>query len=135
MSKLRTQVAIIGAGPAGLILSHLLHREGVDCIVIETHSRKHIEERIRAGVLEQGTVDLLNEAGAGGRMRREGLIHHGIELRFNGRGHRIDLHELTGGRAVCVYGQQEIIKDLIAARLTAGGQIVFEAEQIGRAHV
>ena len=130
MPKLRTQVAIVGAGPAGLILSHLLQRQGIDCIVIETQGRKRIEERIRAGVLEQGTVDLLNEAGLGFRMQREGLLHNGIELRFDGQGHRIDLHELTGGRAVCVYGQHEIVKDLIAARLDAGGQILFEAKQV-----
>lgn len=127
----RTQVGIIGAGPAGLILSHLLHLEGISSVVIETQTRKHVEERIRAGILEQGTVDLLNESGVGGRMRREGLVHHGIELRFNRRGHRIDMHELTGGRAITVYGQQEIVKDLIAARLEAGGQIVFEAGQVG----
>ena len=129
MQTLRTQVAIVGAGPAGLILSHLLQRQGIDCIVIEAQSRKRIEERIRAGVLEQGTIDLLNQVGVGSRMQREGLLHNGIELRFNGQGHRIDLHELTGGRAVCVYGQHEIVKDLIAARLAAGGQILFEAKQ------
>ena len=94
--------------------------------MIETQSRKHVEERIRAGVLEQGTVDLLNDSGVGERMRREGLVHHGIELRFNRRGHRIDLHELTGGRAITVYGQHEVVKDLIDARLQAGGQIFFE---------
>jgi p-hydroxybenzoate 3-monooxygenase len=129
-TTLRTQVGIIGAGPAGLILSHLLHLEGISSVVIETQTRKHVEERIRAGILEQGTVDLLNESGVGGRMRREGLVHHGIELRFNRRGHRIDMHGLTGGRAITVYGQQEIVKDLIAARLEAGGQIVFEATHV-----
>jgi p-hydroxybenzoate 3-monooxygenase len=125
--KFRTQVGIVGAGPAGLILSHLLHLQGIDSIVIESQSRRHVEERIRAGVLEQGTVDLLNDSGVGERMRREGLVHHGIELRFNRRGHRIDMHELTGGRAITVYGQHEVLKDLIAARLNAGGQIFFEA--------
>ena len=95
---LRTQVAIVGAGPAGLILSHLLRLAGIDSIIIETKARKHLEERIRAGVLEQGTVDLLNQAGVGERMQREGLVHGGIQLRFNGRSHRIDLQELTGGR-------------------------------------
>jgi p-hydroxybenzoate 3-monooxygenase len=124
--KLRTQVGIVGAGPAGLILAHLLHAEGIDSIVIESQTRKHVEERIRAGVLEQGTVDLLNAAGAGERMRREGLVHHGIELRFRGCGHRIDLHELTGGRAITVYAQHEVVKDLIAARLRWGGAIYFE---------
>jgi len=127
--KLRTQVGIIGAGPAGLILSHLLHREGIDSIVIESQTRQHAEKRIRAGVLEQGTVDLLNQSGVGERMRREGMVHHGIELRFRGRGHRIDLRELTGGRAITVYAQHEMVKDLIAARLQAGGQIWFEAAQ------
>ncbi len=127
---LRTQVAIVGAGPAGLILSHLLHLAGIDSIIIETKARNHLEERIRAGVLEQGTVDLLNQAGVGERMQREGLVHGGIELRFNGRSHRIDLRELTGGRSVCVYPQHEIVKDLISARLQAGGQILFEATQV-----
>ena len=127
--KLRTQVGIVGAGPAGLILSHLLHLQGIDSVVIERQTRQHVEARIRAGVLEQGTVDLLNESGVGERMRREGLVHHGIELRFNGRGHRIDMHELTGGRAITVYGQHEVVKDLIDARLHAGGQIFFEAGQ------
>ncbi|MBZ5726588.1 MAG: 4-hydroxybenzoate 3-monooxygenase [Acidobacteriia bacterium] len=126
---MRTQVGIVGAGPAGLILSHLLHLQGVGSIVIESQTRRHLEERIRAGVLEQGTVDLLNEAGVGGRMRREGLVHHGIELRFNRRGHRIDMHELTGGRAITVYAQQEVVKDLIDARLQVGGEIFFEAVQ------
>jgi p-hydroxybenzoate 3-monooxygenase len=125
--KFRTQVGIIGAGPAGLLLAHLLQIEGVDSIVIESQSRKHVEERIRAGVLEQGTVDLLNETGVGDRMRREGLVHHGIELRFHRRGHRIDLSELTGGRSIIVYGQNELVKDLIDARERAGGQIFFEA--------
>jgi p-hydroxybenzoate 3-monooxygenase len=127
--RTRTQVGIIGAGPAGLILSHLLHLEGIESVIIEAQTRKHAEERIRAGVLEQGTVDLLNQSGVGERMRREGLVHHGIELRFDRRGHRIDLYELTGGRAITVYGQHEIVKDLIAARLEAGGRIFFEAEQ------
>lgn len=131
MSALRTQVGIVGAGPAGLILSHLLYLEGIDSIVIESQTRKHVEERIRAGVLEQGTVDLLNQAGVGERMRREGLVHHGIQLRFNRRGHRIDMHELTGGRAITVYAQHEVVKDLIGARLQAGGRIFFEAGQVG----
>jgi p-hydroxybenzoate 3-monooxygenase len=127
--KLRTQVGIVGAGPAGLLLSHLLHLRGVESLVIESQTRQHVEGRIRAGVLEQGTVDLLNETGVGDRMRREGLVHHGIELRFNGRGHRIDLHKLTGGRAITVYSQHEVVKDLIAARLEAGGLIFFDAGQ------
>ncbi len=128
--KMRTQVGIIGAGPAGLLLSHLLHQAGVDSMVLENRSREYVEHRVRAGVLEQGTVDLLTDAGVGDRMRREGLVHHGIELRFGGRGHRIDLTELTGGRAIMVYGQQEVVKDLIRARLDARGQIHFAVKDV-----
>src|SRR5690348_5896348 len=127
---MRTQIGIIGAGPAGLFLSHLLHLQGIDSVVIESHSREHIESRVRAGVLEQGTVDLFNETGIGDRMRREGLSHHGFELRFNRQAHRIDMFELTGGRCITVYGQQEVIRDLVAARLNANGQIVFEVEDV-----
>ena len=127
---MRTQVGIVGAGPAGLLLSHLLHRCGIASVVLEARSRKYVEERIRAGVLEQGTVDLLNEAGVGARMRREGLTHHGIELRFGGRNHRIDFAELTGGHGVTVYGQHEVVKDLIAQRLADGGDLRFEAEDV-----
>ena len=122
---MHTQVAIIGAGPAGLLLSHLLHLEGIDSVVLERQSRSHVEARIRAGVLEQGTVDLLVETGLGDRLNREGLVHHGIELSFSGRSHRIDMAELTGGCAITVYGQHEVVKDLIAARLAAGGDIRF----------
>lgn len=129
MATLQTEVGIIGAGPAGLLLSHLLHLEGIESIVIEAQTRQHVEERIRAGVLEQGTVDLLNFSGVGDRLRREGLIHHGIELRFNRQGHRIDLYELTDGRAITVYAQHEVVKDLIQARLRDGGQILFEASR------
>lgn len=124
---MRTQVGIVGAGPAGLMLSHLLHLHGISSVIVEARSRAYVEARVRAGVLEQGTVDLLNETGVGERMRRESLTHRGIALRFSGRSHRIDFVDLTGGRAVTVYGQQEVVKDLIAARLAAGGQIVFEA--------
>jgi p-hydroxybenzoate 3-monooxygenase len=124
---MRTQVAIVGAGPAGLVLSHLLARAGVESVVLEPHSRAYVEQRVRAGVLEQGTVDLLCETGVGERMQREGLVHRGLELRFDGRPHRIALDELTGGRTITVYGQQEVVKDLIHARLAAGGQILFEA--------
>jgi p-hydroxybenzoate 3-monooxygenase len=123
---MRTQVGIVGAGPAGLLLSHLLHREGIESVVVESRSRDYVEHRVRAGVLEQGAVDLLVQSGVGERLRREGLLHHGIELRFGGRGHRIDLTELTGGRAITVYGQQEVVKDLIRARLDAGGQVLFD---------
>jgi p-hydroxybenzoate 3-monooxygenase len=127
---MRTQVGIVGAGPAGLLLSHLLQREGIDSIVLDNRSRADIEATVRAGVLEQGTVDLLQALGLGERMRREGAIHHGIELRFAGRGHRIDLSELTGGKAITVYAQHEVLKDLVAARLDAGGTIVFGAEDV-----
>jgi p-hydroxybenzoate 3-monooxygenase len=125
-TSLRTQVGIIGAGPSGLLLSHLLARAGIDSIVVEDRSRSYVEERIRAGVLEQQTVDLLNETGVGARMMLEGLVHHGIKLRFGGRTCRIDFAALTPGRAVTVYGQHEVVKDLIRARLDAGGTILFE---------
>jgi p-hydroxybenzoate 3-monooxygenase len=125
MKTHRTQVGIVGAGPAGLLLSHLLHLEGIESVVIENRSRNYVEHRVRAGVLEQGSVDLLNEAGVGERMRLEGLVHHGIELRFGGAGHRIDFPELTSGRSITVYGQQEVVKDLIATRLAAGGDLRF----------
>src|SRR5262245_45726421 len=127
---MRTQVGIVGAGPAGLTLAHLLHLRGVDTVVLELRSREHIEHRIRAGVMEQGSVDLLAEAGVGDRMTREGLVHHGVELRFDGRAHRVPLSELTGGRAITVYGQQEIVKDLVAARLGYGGRIDFEVSDV-----
>jgi len=127
---MRTQVGIVGAGPAGLVLSHLLHLQGIESVVLERRDRDYIENRIRAGVLEHNTVELLNEMGVGDRMNEEGMVHHGIELRFGGQGHRIDMKELTG-RAITVYGQHEVVKDLIAARLDAGGQILFEAEAVG----
>jgi len=126
----KTQVGIIGAGPSGLLLSHLLHLEGIDSVILEARSREYVEERVRAGVLEQGTVDLLCDTGLGDRLRREGLVHHGIELRFDGRGHRIPLSDLTGGRAIWIYGQQEVVKDLINARLDAGATIHFEVEDV-----
>ena len=127
---MRTQVGIVGAGPAGLFLSLLLQRLGIASVVLETHSRKYVEERIRAGVLEQGTVDLMHELGVGQRLQRQGLQHGGIELRFAGRGHRIDFRDLTGGKCVTIYAQHEVIKDLIAARLAANEQIFFEAEKV-----
>jgi len=121
----RTQVAIIGAGPAGLMLAHLLDRAGIDSIIVESRSQEYVERRVRAGVLEHETALLLDESGVGARMRREGLVHGGIELRFGDRNHRIDLEELTG-KTVTVYGQQEVVKDLIAARLSAALPILFE---------
>jgi p-hydroxybenzoate 3-monooxygenase len=128
---MRTQVGIVGAGPAGLFLSLLLDRLGIESVVVELHDRKYVEERIRAGVLEQGTVDLMHELGVGERLKRQGLEHGGIELRFAGRGHRIDFRELTNGKCVTIYAQHEVIKDLIAARLASNGRIIFEAESAG----
>jgi p-hydroxybenzoate 3-monooxygenase len=125
-----TQVAIVGAGPAGLLLAHLLALRGIESVVLEARDRAYVEARVRAGVLEQGTVDLLSEAGVADRLHEEGLVHHGLELRFDGQGHRIDLSELTGGRAITVYGQQEVVKDLIAARLGAGGELLFEVDDV-----
>ena len=125
-----TQVGIVGAGPAGLLLAHLLHLRGIESVVLEARSREYVEARVRAGVLEQGTVDLLCSTGVGERLQREGLIHRGIELRFEGQGHRIALSDLTGGRAITVYGQQEVVKDLIAARLEAGGELRFEVDDV-----
>jgi len=127
--KIRTQVGIVGAGPAGLMLAHLLRLQGIECVVVENRSRRYVEERVRAGVLEQGTVDTLNETGLGERMRKEGLHHDGVYLRFADRSHRIDFVELTG-RAVTVYGQQEVVKDLIAAALHAGTPIMFESSDV-----
>jgi p-hydroxybenzoate 3-monooxygenase len=124
-----TQVGIVGAGPAGLVLSHLLHRQGIHSVVVEGRSRQHCEQRVRAGVLEQGTVDLLMEVGLGERMKQEGLIHDGVEILFRERGHRIDFKALTG-RGITIYAQQEVVKDIIAARLAAEGKIVFEAEGV-----
>jgi p-hydroxybenzoate 3-monooxygenase len=120
----------VGGGPAGLLLSHLLARAGIESIILEDRSRDYIENRIRAGVLEQGSVDLLNESGLGDRMRREGQVHTGIEIRFAGRGHRIDFPSLTGGRRITVYGQQEVVKDIVAARLAAGGAVCFEVGNV-----
>ena len=126
---MRTQVAIIGAGPAGLLLSHLLHLNGIESVVLESRSRADIEATIRAGVLEQGTMDILNEAGVGERMRRDGALHHGVELAFGGRRHRIDLTGLTG-KAITVYPQHEVIIDLVAARMEAGGALLFETSKV-----
>jgi p-hydroxybenzoate 3-monooxygenase len=121
----RTQVGIVGAGPAGLMLSHLLHLRGVESVVIDLQSRETIEQTIKAGILEQGTVDLMLQTGVGGRMVRDGFVHHGINLAFRGGIHRINLLELSGGRAVMVYAQHEVLKDLIAKRLGDGADIRF----------
>jgi p-hydroxybenzoate 3-monooxygenase len=127
---LKTQVGIVGAGPAGLLLSHLLHLEGIESVVLEVKSRQYVEERVRAGVLEQGTVDLLQETGVGERMMRQGLVHRGIELQFGGRRHRINFEELTGGKAVMIYAQHEVVKDLTNARIAAKGEIYFDVEDV-----
>ncbi|QCP51932.1 4-hydroxybenzoate 3-monooxygenase [Trinickia violacea] len=127
---MRTQVAIIGAGPAGLLLSHLLRLQGIDSMIVEARSRDYCENRIRAGVLEQGTVDTLNEAGLGARMQREGLVHHGIELLFGRELHRIDMTALTGGRSITVYSQHEVVRDLIAAALEHDQTLYFDAEDV-----
>lgn len=125
---MRTQVGIVGAGPAGLTLARLLENAGVESVILEARSREYCEARIRAGVLEQGSVDLLAEAGVGARMASEGLVHHGISLQFDGERHRVPLSDLTGGRTIVVYGQTEVTKDLIAARVESGLPLLFEAE-------
>jgi p-hydroxybenzoate 3-monooxygenase len=125
----RTQVGIVGAGPAGLLLSHSLYLLGVESVVLEARSREYVEQRVRAGVLEDETVRLFRDMGLADRLDRESLVHEGIELRFEGEGHRIALTELTG-RSIWIYGQQEVVKDLIAARLGSGGQILFEVEDV-----
>ncbi|MFE2265585.1 4-hydroxybenzoate 3-monooxygenase [Streptomyces griseosporeus] len=127
---MRTTVGIIGAGPAGLLLARLLHVAGIDSVVLESRDRAYVEQRQRAGILEQGTVDVLRAAGAGERMDREGLRHDGIELRFGGKRHRVDFPALTGGKSVMVYAQTEVCKDLIALRLKDGGPLLFEAEAL-----
>ena len=125
---MRTQVGIVGGGPAGLLLSHILHLSGIESVVLEARSREELETTVRAGVLEHGTAELLNETGVGERMRKEGAVHHGVNLQFGGRRRRIDFADLTGGLSITVYGQQEVVKDLIAARLEAGGTVLFDAE-------
>jgi p-hydroxybenzoate 3-monooxygenase len=127
---MKTQVAIIGAGPSGLLLSQLLHLQGIDSIVLERRSAAYVLGRIRAGVLEQGAVDLLHEAQVGARMVREGLVHEGFDICLGDRRHRIDLKGLSGGKCVTVYGQTEVTKDLMDARTALGGQVVYEAEDV-----
>jgi p-hydroxybenzoate 3-monooxygenase len=126
---MRTQVGIVGAGPAGLLLAHLLTRAGIDSVVLEARSRQRVEARIRAGVLEHGTADLLTASGVGERMEREGLAHHGINLLFGGALHRIHFTELVG-KHVTVYGQHEVVRDLIAARMASGAPLLFEVEDV-----
>ena len=126
---MRTQVGIIGAGPAGLMLSHLLHREGIESVILENRNREYIESRIRAGLIEQWASDLLIETGVGERMQREAMFHNGIYFCFNGALHYIDFRKLVG-KGVTIYGQQEVIKDLVACRLADGGQILFEVGDV-----
>jgi p-hydroxybenzoate 3-monooxygenase len=128
--SLRTQIGIVGAGPAGLMLSHLLHRQGIDSVIVEARSRQYVEDRVRAGVLEQDTADLMVETGVGARLKREGLIHHGVMFRFAGRTHRFDFRELAGGRAIFVYPQNKVVADLFDARAEAGGRVIVEAEGV-----
>jgi p-hydroxybenzoate 3-monooxygenase len=128
--KLRTQVGIVGAGPAGLVLSHLLYLQGIESVVLESRSQQYVQERVRAGVLEQGTVDLLTKMGVGERLKKEGLVHYGVELRFRGRGHRVDFRELTGGKGITIYAQAEVVRDLNDARIAAGGQVLFEVAEV-----
>lgn len=127
---MRTTVGIIGGGPAGLLLARLLHRAGIDCVVLENRTREYVEQRQRAGMLEQGTVDALGEAGAAERLAAEGMVHQGIELRFAGERHHIDFPALTGGRTVTIYAQTEIVKDLVALQLAEGPPLLFGAEAL-----
>ncbi|HWL05997.1 MAG TPA: 4-hydroxybenzoate 3-monooxygenase [Xanthobacteraceae bacterium] len=126
---MRTQVAIIGAGPAGLFLSHFLHRAGIESVILESRSREHVEARIRAGVVEGWAADLMVETGVGERMQREGLIHGGIYLSFNDELRHIDFHKLVG-KGIMVYGQHEVVRDLIAKRLAEGANIIFDVEDV-----
>ena len=127
---MRTQVGIVGAGPAGLLLGQLLHLNGIDSVIIENRSRDHVIDRVRAGVLEQGTVDLLHASGVGAGVERAGLRHEGLSISFLGRRHRIDLAALTGGNAITIYGQNEVVRDLIEARRATGRPLYFDAEQV-----
>jgi p-hydroxybenzoate 3-monooxygenase len=127
---IRTQVGIVGAGPAGLTLAQLLQREGIESVVLESRSRDYVEQRVRAGVLEQAIVDLVVDAGVGARLLREGIVHHGIELQFGGERHRLPLSDLTGGKTITIYGQTELVKDLILERVDAGLPLLFEVDDV-----
>ena len=130
MTHTRTQVGIVGAGPSGLMLGHLLHLHGIDSVIIEDRSEEHVIERVRAGVLEQGSVDLMIQVGVGDRLQREGMRHEGIYIAFGGDRHRIDMAGLTGGRAITIYGQNEVVKDLIAARRASGRPLVYDVADV-----
>jgi len=130
MERIRTQVGIVGGGPAGLMLGHLLGLRGIHSFILEDRSQEHVIERVRAGVLEQSTVDLMHEVGLGERLDREGLRHEGIYVAFGGERHRIPLAELTGGRAITIYGQNEVVKDLIEARAASGEPLRFEVDDV-----
>jgi p-hydroxybenzoate 3-monooxygenase len=130
MTRIRTQVGIVGAGPAGLFLGRLLQLEGIESVIVENRSRDYVIERVRAGVLEQGTVDLMIDAGVGERLKREGMRHRGVWLASEGRRHFIDFEELTGGRSITIYGQNEVVKDLIAARQETGGPLHYGVEEV-----
>jgi p-hydroxybenzoate 3-monooxygenase len=130
MAVMRTQVGIVGAGASGLMLGHLLGRAGIDSIIIENRTREHVIDRVRAGVLEQGTVDLLCGSGVGDRLMREGMRHQGIYIAFGGNRHRIDMAGLTGGRGITIYGQNEVVKDLLAARDATGRPLLFEVDDV-----
>ncbi len=127
---MHTQVAIVGGGPAGTLLSHLLHLQGIDSVVLERRSQEHVQQRVRAGILEQGTVDLLRESGVGERLDREADVHHGVNIQFDGERHRIPLSDLTGGRTVTVYSQREVVKDLTERRQRDGGKVLFEVDDL-----
>src|SRR5215471_17644172 len=129
MKEMRTQVGIVGAGPAGLMLGHLLHLAGIESVIIENRAQDYVIERVRAGVLEQGTVDLLIESGVGARLQREGMFHDGIHLNVFGKRHRIDMAALTG-RRITVYGQNEVVKDLITSRRRSGRPLLFEVTDV-----
>jgi p-hydroxybenzoate 3-monooxygenase len=129
---MNTQVGIIGAGPAGLLLGHLLHLKGIDSVILETGNQEYVIDRVRAGVLEQFTADLMTQMGVGDRLHREGMRHDSVYLSFGGKRHRVPLAELTGGKAIYVYGQNEVVKDLMQARLATGRPLHYEVCRTSR---